>query len=228
MYSKVLERHSMDLNEYEDLYLQIETQVRKFLPQLRMPAKYISKKPTKDALVLTYLYKNLGKPVSKTKLTEIVRAYYPDVNDVQQGRHLATQKGFYIESGTRGDKSESLKPNEYKLVSLRFTYPGWTQRRSTSPANFDSLKALYGGRCATCGSKEGEQNFVNPAVVTKLERGHIDPRLDLTDENSIPQCRECNKAYRDWFIFDNRGRVRKINPASPRWIKIRDAEDDED
>lgn len=45
---------------------------------------------TKDALVLVYLaqgYPNTRK-ISKRELTQFVRRYYPDVNDVQQARHL--------------------------------------------------------------------------------------------------------------------------------------------
>jgi hypothetical protein len=32
----------------------------------------------------------------------------------------------------------------------------------------------------------------------------------------IPQCEECNRAYKDWFVFDNEGRVKTI--ANPRVI----------
>ena len=35
----------------------------------------------------------------------------------------------------------------------------------------------------------------------------MDPSKQLTDINCIPQCTICNKAFRDWWIFDSTGRV---------------------
>jgi hypothetical protein len=77
---------------------------------------------TKDAIVLAALSR--GYPhchiVSKEELTHIIREFYPNVNDVQQARHLGRQKGWYIESGTRGDiVSKELRPGEYRLKTLK-------------------------------------------------------------------------------------------------------------
>ena len=70
---------------------------------------------------------------------------------------------------------------------------------------------MYNYRCATCGSKEGEKNFLYPASVTTLQQGHKDPSKPLTMDNTIPQCPFCNRASRNYFVFDNKGRVEKIN-----------------
>lgn len=39
----------------------------------------------------------------------------------------------------------------------------------------------------------------------------------MSEENIIPQCQKCNRAYRDFWVFDERGRVRGI--AKPAIIK---------
>jgi hypothetical protein len=212
----------MNLKEFEGLYDQLARALASFNTGLKPPTKMRAGLPTKDAIVLAFLFKNLGKPVTKSELTSAVRFFYPEVNDVQQGRHLAAQRGFWIESGTRGDSGQSLRPNEYMLVTLEETYPGWRDHRREMPDDFETLKTLYGNRCATCGSSEGETNFINASARTVLQQGHMDPRLGLVAGNVIPQCQICNRAYRDWFIFYPNGRVRTINPSSPRWIGIND------
>lgn len=46
-----------------------------------------------------------------------------------------------------------------------------------------------------------------PGVITKLTAAHVDPQKPLVAGNIIPQCEICNRAYRNWWVFDNRGRV---------------------
>ena len=48
----------------------------------------------------------IRKEVSKQELTDFIRQFYPETNDVQQARHLSKQKGYNIISGTRGDINE--------------------------------------------------------------------------------------------------------------------------
>ncbi|HIJ59791.1 MAG TPA: hypothetical protein HPP56_04155 [Nitrospirae bacterium] len=49
----------------------------------------------KDALVLIYLARFYPNTVSvvKDELTGFMRRFYPNINDVQQARHLGAQKG---------------------------------------------------------------------------------------------------------------------------------------
>lgn len=216
----------MNEKEFEQAYQRLARTLEASRAPMKLPRKHTGGKPTKDALVLVYLFINMGKPVTKSKLTEMIRTFYPGVNDVQQARHLAAQKGYWIESGTRGDKSQNLKANEYMLVRLTDPYPGWKNHRGKVPANFKDMKKQYMGRCATCGSEEGKPNYINPAVTTKLQAGHMDPRKKLDSSNTIPQCGVCNQAYRDWFIFYSNGRVRTINPESPRWAGVSDIADE--
>ncbi|MCM8808023.1 MAG: hypothetical protein NC926_08825 [Candidatus Omnitrophica bacterium] len=176
-------------------------------------------KYTKEALVLVYLAQNYpnNKPVSKEELTDFVRKFYPNITDVQQARHLGRQKGFYIVSGQRKNYEEikrekgiELKSGEYYLVSLKKCYPHWSphRRRGIKEEEFEKIKEKFQNRCAICGSKERKPNFKNPNRITTLHIAHIDP--DDPQKGFIPQCDECNRAYRNWFVFDGQGRVRTI------------------
>lgn len=206
--------------EIEKLYNLIKGYHKKYLmpygvslPSLRRDGKF-----TKDALVLTYLaqgYPNTSK-VTKDELTDFIRQYYPEVNDVQQARHLGQQKGFYILSGTRKDNESlalGLLPKEYWLKTLELHYPGFThERREYKEGSdyFESLKQKYGYRCATCGSKEGEPNLRYPNTKTVLQMGHMDPSKPLKEGNIIPQCEKCNRPDRNYWVYDSKGRVTGI------------------
>lgn len=184
------------------------------LPKLKVKEKF-----TKDALVLIYLVQDYPntKIVSKKELTTFIRIYDSNINDVQQARHLAAQNGWYILSGTRNDlASMKLKKGEYKLVSLEKAYPNFNKERRCETEGddyFENLKQIYDYRCATCGSKEGEPNFMWKNTITVLQKGHMDPNKPLEPGNIIPQCDKCNRADRNYWIFDAKGRVIKIANA---------------
>lgn len=211
----------MNVKEIESTYLMIRNYHDKYLkkknvklPELKKNGRY-----TKDALALVFLaqgYPNT-KIVTKKQLTEFIREFYPSVNDVQQARHLAAQKGWFILSGTRKDiASMELKPGEYKLVDLENSYPGFTAGRRVvvgGDGYFEALKAKYHYRCATCGSKEGERNFIWDNTITVLQKGHMDPNKPLEPGNIIPQCEKCNRADRNYWIYDEKGRV--VSIANP-------------
>jgi len=179
---------------------------------------------SKDALVLVYLaqgYPNT-KWISKESLTAFIREYFPDTNDVQSARHLGMQKGFYIVSSRQGNNYPENKPppsekgTYYLLVSLEKPHPAFRpKRRQEVEVDFSAIKQGYQNRCATCGSEEGMPHLKYPQVTTRLQRGHRNPHLPLTPENTIPQCELCNRAYRNWWIFDERGRVEGIASAEP-------------
>lgn len=199
-YNKILEEYKNNLEKYG----------------VKMPKLYSNGNYTLNSLVLIYLYTKLGKIVSKLELTDYLRTMGFDINDVQQARHLAQQSGWYILSGTRGDyecKMLGIKSGEYMLKTINEPYPSYRKLKRTESLNahsWDELKKIYNYRCATCGSKEGEANFLYPASVTTLQQGHKDPSKPLTISNTIPQCSFCNRASRNYFVFDNKGRVEKI------------------
>jgi len=179
------------------------------LPALRdSRGKYV-----RDALVLVYLAQDYPNTKSATKeeLTKFIRHFYPNTADVQQARHLAMQKGWNIVSGTR--HNGAITGGRYQLVSLEKPYPAYRvkRREGITHTDFEDLKRKYNFRCATCGSKEGESTFQYPRVRTKLTQAHMDPQKPLESGNIIPQCEMCNRAYRNYWIFDNRGRVLAVS-----------------
>ena len=189
------------------------------LPQLRKSnGDYVL-----SALTLVYLARGYPdvKTVSKSELTQFMRQYVPEINDVQQARHLAAQGGWYILSGTRKDGRDlNILPGEYRLISLEKAYPGFNSQRRvdlSSPDFWEQLKASYGYRCACCGSKEGEPNFNWPDTLTVLQKGHMDPTQPLGPGNLIPQCVKCNQPARDFWVFDDKGRV--VAVANPQVIE---------
>ena len=178
----------------------------------------------KDALVLIYLaqgYPNTRR-ISKGELTQFIRQYYPDVADVQQARHLGAQRGWFIVSGSRGNRDVGLMPGEYQLKTLERPYPAFKGHRVEETGKWEELKKQYGYRCATCGSEEGKPNIHWPNTITRLQKAHIDPNKPLIAGNIIPQCEKCNRADRNNWVYDERGRVIKL--ANPNVIKRSDKE----
>jgi len=179
---------------------------------------------TKDALVLIYLVQDYPntKKISKGELTQFIRQYYPDVNDVQQARHLGAQKGWFIAAGGRDNRNVVLTRGEYKLITLKKPYPAFHGHRIEQTEDWEELKKRYRYRCATCGSIEGEPNIHWPNTITRLQKAHINPNLPLEAGNIIPQCQKCNRADRNNWVYDERGRVIKL--SNPNIIKRSDEE----
>ena len=206
--------------EIEDIYNFVKSFHEKFLEKsgVILPSLRKSGKFTKSALTLVFLAKDYPKTriVSKKEITEFIRKYYPDTNDVQDARHLGMQKGWYIASGTRGNSIDDLGYGEYKLVSLEEPHPNFKLHRKeiVGELNWDEIKSKYDFRCASCGSKEGEPNFRYPGTTTKLTQGHMDPNKPLTKDNTIPQCEKCNRPDRNYWIYDRKGRVIKVADPS--------------
>lgn len=201
----------MNKEELELSYKKIAEYHKEFLEKhgVKLPALFNTKgKYIKDALVLIKLFEGYPNTriLSKEELTIFVRKFYPEVVDVQQARHLSMQKGWYIESGTRGD---SLIPKgSYKLITLEKPYQAFCkERREGFKGNFESIKKEYDYRCATCGSKEGEDHLSHKGVKVKLQKGHMNPSKPLVEGNIIPQCQICNRPDRNKWIFDKTGRV---------------------
>lgn len=201
-----------------ETYSMIEAYHNKHLKHhgVKLPKLFQGSKYTKDALTLVFLAQNYPntRVVSKTEITEFIKRYDPKVNDVQQARHLAAQKGWYILSGTRKDNNSlNLNAGEYKLVTLEEFYPGFTHQRREFQEDenfFENLKAEYNYCCATCGSKEGEPHRYWKNTTTVLQMGHMDPNKPLQAGNIIPQCEKCNRPDRNHWIYDTKGRVVSI------------------
>ena len=150
---------------------------------------------------LLVLYENLGQWVTKSDLVEII-GYQG--NDLQTPRHLWNTHGWYVESNKKGGGNLA-----YRLVTVKEPSPNWVPVKRTQGLNvsdWESLKLEYDNCCASCGTKEGEPHrYFKRDVV--LEKGHMDPRKDMSVGNIIPQCNYCNKHYGNDYVFDRLGRV---------------------
>ncbi|MEW6608583.1 MAG: hypothetical protein AB1414_14245 [bacterium] len=214
-------------NEINGIYEMICKYHDKYLKQhgVKLP-KLIDKERnyTKDALVLVYLAQDYPKTrkTSKGELTRFIRQYYPDTADVQQARHLGAQKGWFIVSGTRGNGHMALESGEYKLITLEKPYPAFKGHRIEETGDWENLERQYGYRCVTCGSEKGKPHIHWPNTITRLQKAHIDPNKPLIRGNIIPQCEKCNRADRNNWVYDERGRVIKL--ANPNVIKRSDKE----
>ncbi|MCK4745027.1 hypothetical protein KAS41_03110 [Candidatus Parcubacteria bacterium] len=191
-----------------------------------LPKLYdVDKNFTKNALVLVYL--SVGYPntkiISKTELTEFIRLFDNKVNDVQQARHLGAQSGWWIVAGGRDNIVLAIKKGFYQLYTLEQPYPSFKKgHRINDTCNWKELKERYGYRCATCGSREGEPHFHWSGTKTKLQKSHKDPSKPLVAGNIIPQCQKCNRADRNRWVYDDKGRVIKL--ANPSFVKNFDKE----
>lgn len=137
------------------------------------------------------------------------------------------QSGFYIVSSRRGNYLPEDRPppdrSSYLLVTLEEPHPAFMSgRRLSTETDFESVKKRYDYRCATCGSKEGEFNLRYKRVRTQLQKAHRNPKLPLEGDNIIPQCQFCNRADRNYWVYDERGRVIGIADLKPIQKSIRD------
>ncbi len=183
---------------------------------VKLPLLYYRGQPTATALTLCYLYMNLGKPVTKTALTEFVHQYRK-TNDLQAGRHLANGSGWKVLATRRRDaRTREWPKDSYALTSVTEPYDGFKRAR-TGALTAEAWKTLLAEaekRCKTCGSTEGQANFRKPAVKTELQQGHIDPHKPLTIENCIPQCQICNQPARNTWVWGKDGQPFAVADAN--------------
>ncbi len=211
--NKEIEKQYNLLKDYHEKYLK---KLNVKLPKL----KDNNGKYTNNALVLVYL--SLGYPktkvVSKTEITQFIRKYYPDVNDVQQPRHLGAQDGWWIIAGGRDNIVLKVPKGAYQLYTLEEPYPDFKKgHRLSDTSNWEEIKASYGFRCATCGSQEGMPHLHWSGTKTILQKSHKDPNKPLVAGNIIPQCQKCNRADRNRWVYDDKGRVIKL--ADAKFVK---------
>lgn len=166
-----------------------------------------SGEPIINSLVLCILKKNEGKFISKKELTTVVSNYTNKIyNDIQQARHLGLQYGWNIKQ-TKVDGESG-----YILINTTEPHPYFQNvRRVDSITDWDGLKKRYNHQCAVCGSVEGQYNLKFTHKLVKLEKGHMDPRKSMSDDNIIPMCDCCNQFYKNYAVFDKMGRIIDFN-----------------
>ena len=158
-------------------------------------------------LAVLYFYKN--RDVHKDEISEITRRDIPDAGADQQVRHLK-RDGWNI-----GDKPGIHRLDPYK-PSLAFINTEARRRARLGAVDFDEIKKIYGGRCATCGAREGRPDPRYGDEKVALQKGHQNPDMSGDNaQNIIPQCQFCNRTYKDDFVFDDKGRVRAVASIRP-------------
>jgi len=168
---------------------------------------------TVGGLMLVFFAARLGKVLTKTELVDFLRAMKCPTLDPQP-RHLGMQVGlnFIVQGCYHPRAKRALRRGEYCLLDLKRSHPSHASMhrvKALPRLSWEPLKLLYGGRCACCGSVEGERHLKNAHLVTTLERGHCDPRRPLTDDNCVPMCKLCNMVYKDKAVISRRGFVVK-------------------
>jgi len=164
------------------------------------------RKGNQKAEVLRYLYEHLGEVVTKEEVERVVCARLGlRSKDLQSVRHLGKQDGYDVLQGGHQHAGRTLSRGQYVLRSFNQTNQYWNaRRRNESDLDFSNLKKKYDYCCATCGATEGRLHRLTQQVV-RLEKGHADPRLPMTDSNIIPQCDYCNKVAANKWVFDKLG-----------------------
>jgi len=229
-----MSKHILNGKEYseeelEKLYNEFKESYKSHGIDISFPVFRRAGKITKNALVLLALYeayKTGRKWVSKSELNRLIGD-----QDAQQPRHLPRGYGFHIVSSrayenlTDEEKSLIGRPPPssddfyYALVALDRLSDAYSPNRhiGINEVDFEKIKKAYGYRCATCGAKEGEfhhlPQYEGRREKVVLQKGHINPHKPLEAGNIIPQCQFCNRAYRNWFVFDRNGRVRGVAAA---------------
>lgn len=208
----------MSPDEIENRYSQLEEEYQTNL------AQYGVKMPSRDgmqALWLIFLRKNKGILVHKDTISSFVASVNPNAGKDQQVRHLAADGWYILNTGDKLPDEDEIVPQGYHVLITTespkptFLYKSLKRVGRIGAKNFGQLKAVYGFRCASCGSIEGKPNLLEPNKRTQLQQGHMNPSKPLTLDNSIPQCQVCNQVYQDDFVFDDKGRAFAVASAKP-------------
>ena len=175
--------------------------------EVRLPkAKHYADEQKSLWLAVLHFYEE--QEVDKNKVSEIAQRDLENAAADQQVRHLK-RDGWDI-----GDKRGVHKLNPYR-ASAEWLNEAARQTTRLNASDFDGIKKAYGHKCATCGASEGKPDPRYGDTIVKLQQGHQDPHKPGDASNIIPQCEFCNRAYKDYFTFDNKGRVRAVASAEP-------------
>lgn len=182
---------------------------------------------------LVFLYKYKGYFIHRDLISEFVRKHIPSAAGDQQVRHLGSQGGWNVLNSLAHvpDTDENVPRGFHYLVSIETPNPKkaaiiMKRARRLNANTFLELKKAYDNCCATCGIKEGIADPRNNSIVVKLQQGHMDPRKELNIENTIPQCQYCNQTYKDYFRFNEYGRVIAVNNPEILLQSPRDIQDE--
>lgn len=191
---------------------------------------------TINGLTLVFYAYHLGDIKHKRELMDFLHEFECRSTDPQP-RHLGMQYGFnFLVKGCYHPKyKRHMQNGEFSLLDLDKVHPNVHQKHrkkdiAFTPATFLELKTRYKHKCVCCGSIEGQPHSKNMLYITKLEMGHMDPRLPLAYDNCIPMCNMCNMVYKNHAVFNANGFIVKwlsdIEPSSSVVDKFYDASED--
>ena len=146
--------------------------------------------------------------INKNRISRTVVECLPHLSGDQQVRHLRSD-GWNIEN-SRG-WHRFINPSQ---PSSQFVRQAVKRSSLLTAKGFDDIKKAWHWRCASCGSREGQKDWRYDDIV-RLQKGHKDPEKPEAIENIIPQCQNCNRAYKSDFTFDDKGRVRAVADIGP-------------
>lgn len=171
-------------------------------------------------LQLIFLYKYKNKLVHKDLISAFVRKKKPNAGLDQQVRHLGSQYNWYVlNKNAKIPGSDETVPSGYHyLVNIEQASPKAInsikkREKRLAAKDFEELKITYKNKCATCGIEEGTKDERYNDVKVQLQQGHMDPTKPLTLKNTIPQCQYCNQVYKNYFCFNENGRIVRITNA---------------
>lgn len=163
---------------------------------------------------LCCLFENLGKPVPIAQIRDYVQSKGIKLKggDSLQPRHLALQCGYNMLKGGEINPvtNEKIPKSCFLLMDLENSYHAFKPKRRKLDMSTDDWTAIltrYDRMCVNCGSVEGQPMRWNKHKITVLQKGHMDPRKSLTEDNVIPQCAICNQQYKNKAVFNDRGFV---------------------
>lgn len=161
------------------------------------------------AVWLAVLWHCRDREVHKDEISAVVRRDIGGAAADQQVRHLK-RDGWDIGPSPGRHKLNPYEPSqEFLNVAAR-------KRMRLTTGDFDVIKQSFGGRCATCGAREGRPDPRYGRDVVQLHQGHRDPQKDGDDsDNIIPQCQFCNRSYKSDFVFDDKGRAYAVASVAP-------------
>jgi len=173
--------------------------------------------PSKKVLVLTWLHycSKLNLKTDQNQVQWLLTSYFPTIGEASGVQRGLFGDGYLIYSGKRGNDIHDLyglECSEYFLDIYKPNKKFSASRRSTSGLDWEGIIDLYDHKCATCGCSEGSE--MSDGRLCKLQKGHMNPRLSMSNDNVIPQCQKCNEQYKDKFEFTKNGQIKTVASAS--------------
>ena len=218
------EKSLMDLDLFEFIYGVFPAVVSAFKPYIKdfIKVPKIFKYPEKykpcvhesgNKILMTYgsfsfihLLLFYKKVITQESIVKYMAKYTESNDPCQMYRHF--NKFFVLQSDNNEFKSYGYDGNytsgSYVLWSITEPKPFNIVNRDILDENvWNNIKIKHDYKCQLCGSIEGQPHMLNPSSATKLEKGHVQPHLPLSETNCVPHCHICNKQIKNDYYLEN-------------------------